>query len=456
MELLPKHFKKLKSNLGGIRMPKLEKYFKHQDSTRIAIFLFSLGLLLFILISTVAPFRSKLFSFLFSKPYSNAASSNCGLTNPAFCDTFDAPMGTGKDRSGDLNGLIWGVSRVRGGGNNSAQGQFFNWVTNLRVQGSCGSVVTSAPNDIKICNGQLNEAVNDNYTLDAFDPLTAENAGGDVTALTMYPKQPFDFAGRTGKVVFDVSDDSAGMHSAWPEFWMTNKPVPNPFTHFSSWQSIPEFGFGLRLGAACEPGQGGNCAPHCPSNNTTGVVTVASVITINNFIENDQDNEVHPGTVQLIKDGCVKEPTQPGQLNHFEIDVSQSQIDIYATDAGTTSPLIHLGTVPNANLGFTKGLIWLEDVHYNGSKDLGVVVNGQRVYQGYHTFTWDNVGFDGPFTYRDLAFEAPDRLQSVPAYPNTKNFGWYAFPPPAPVTVTVPGVYGNTVATSAQLVFNLF
>src|SRR5258708_39139188 len=75
MELLPKHFKKLKSNLGGIRMPKLEKYFKHQDSNRIAIFLFSLGLLLFILISTVAPFRSKLFFFLFSKPYSQAAST---------------------------------------------------------------------------------------------------------------------------------------------------------------------------------------------------------------------------------------------------------------------------------------------------------------------------------------------------------------------------------------------
>ena len=35
-------------------------------------------------------------------------------TSPlAFCDTFDAPAGTG-NRSGDLNGSIWGVSRILG------------------------------------------------------------------------------------------------------------------------------------------------------------------------------------------------------------------------------------------------------------------------------------------------------------------------------------------------------
>src|SRR5258708_3818803 len=71
------------------------------------------------------------------------------------------------------------------------------------------------------------EATNDNAS-NVFD------AGG-VTALTMYPKQPFDFAGRTGIVAFDISNDNHGTHAAWPEFWMSDLPVPAPFNHFDSW-----------------------------------------------------------------------------------------------------------------------------------------------------------------------------------------------------------------------------
>ena len=37
-------------------------------------------------------------------------------TTPAFCDTFDKPEGIG-DRSGALNGTVWGVSRLLGGTN---------------------------------------------------------------------------------------------------------------------------------------------------------------------------------------------------------------------------------------------------------------------------------------------------------------------------------------------------
>ncbi|WP_410959388.1 hypothetical protein, partial [Salmonella sp. SAL4433] len=73
-----------------------------------------------------------------------------------------------------------------------------------------------APDDILICEGQLREASNDNNS--------GELDAGTVTSLTMYPKQPFDFAGRTGTVSFDISNDTAGTHAAWPEFWMTNLP----------------------------------------------------------------------------------------------------------------------------------------------------------------------------------------------------------------------------------------
>jgi hypothetical protein len=46
-----------------------------------------------------------------------SAQGSCTLqsaTAPlAFCETFDAPAGTG-NRSGDLNGKVWGVSRILG------------------------------------------------------------------------------------------------------------------------------------------------------------------------------------------------------------------------------------------------------------------------------------------------------------------------------------------------------
>ena len=76
-----------------------------------------------------------------------------------------------------------------------------------------------------------------------------------VTTLAMYPKQPFDFAGRTGTVAFDVTNDTSGTHGTWPEFWLTDQPVPAPFTHGSpvcDFCSVPRNGLGIRFGAALE------------------------------------------------------------------------------------------------------------------------------------------------------------------------------------------------------------
>ena len=137
-----------------------------------------------------------------------------------FCETFDAPAGIG-NRSGDLNGNVWGVSRAMGSSVNFGQSDYNLWNSTLlqKCDGTTPRVV--APHDIIICNGQLREAVNDNNS-GAFD-------AGDVSSLAMYPKQPFDFAGRTGTVSFDVSNDTAGSHAAWPEFWLSDLPVPDPF-----------------------------------------------------------------------------------------------------------------------------------------------------------------------------------------------------------------------------------
>src|SRR6185437_3747161 len=178
-----------------------------------------------------------------------AAGVACGINNPAFCDTFDAPAGTG-NRSGQLNGTVWGASRTIGiEGNNFGQSLYNAWAP-TQMQLCSGTQTVMAPNDIQICNGQMREAVNDQ---------------GSVSVLAMYPKQPFDFAGRTGIVTFDVSNDTLNNHSEWPEFWITDKPVPAPFSHFDDGNQ-PANAIGIRFAAAVGPNQGAQLG-NCPNDN---------------------------------------------------------------------------------------------------------------------------------------------------------------------------------------------
>ena len=141
------------------------------------------------------------------------------------------------------------------------------------------------PNDVIVCNGQLREASNDN--------VTGGFEAGGVTVLAMYPKQPFDFAGRTGTVAFDVSNDTHGTHAAWPEFWVTDLPIPAPFTHFGSW--IGESEEWLR-----DPVRGRGAAGAiraCPNGNNLNVPrwTVDSAVVIRNYVMEDTAGFGTPG-----------------------------------------------------------------------------------------------------------------------------------------------------------------
>ena len=360
-----------------------------------------------------------------------AGPADCGIANPAFCETFDSPQGIG-NRSGDLNGTLWGVSRQLGGVN-FGQGQYYD-VEPTTLQ-RCGSdVLVQPPNDVAICNGRAVESVSDQH---------------GVTSLAMYPKQPFDIAGRTGTVSFDVSDDSHGTHRAWPEFWYTEQPVPAPFTHFRSLQSVPRNGFGVRFAAYCPPNEAG-CGVRfvCPDEpSDVGVITVDSAVVVNNYVSDDSFTDVNVGPISVDVVDCVKASSGPGDMNRFQLKVSQNEIDVYATDAGTTAPLKKIAVISNMSLTLTRGLVWIEDVHYNGDKD--------GPDQGTHTFSWDNVGFDGPVLARDLAFDVLDSLAPISGYPGLLNLGWSLFPTDAaPLTLTIPNVYNVEHAAGALLTFN--
>lgn len=349
------------------------------------------------------------------------------LGGPAiFCDTFDTPQ-NGGTRSGDLNPVVWGVSRTAGNVNFGNQAN--TWaLTHLSLcDGTTPTVM--APADVRICNGQVREASNDN--------ITGQTEAGTVTTLAMYPKQPFDWTGRTGTAAFDVSNDSHGTHAAWPEFWVTDTPAPAPFAHFGFWRSFPANALGIRLAGFTDAN--GNGAG-CPEG--AGYLGVDSAITITNYVDNDS---AATGSLRVHGLDCVRAATGVTQFNHYEVQISQTVIEIYGTDAGTVSPLKHLATIP-VSLNFSRGLVWIEDTHYNADK-------GTLPSQREHTFAWDNVAFDGPFTYTDLSFDALDAL--TPNVNGSKDLGMLSFPN-ATVSWNVLRLPLSPSAQAARVLFNLF
>jgi hypothetical protein len=266
----------------------------------------------------------------------------------------------------------------------------------------------------------------------------------------MYPKQPFDFAGRTGTVSFDVSNDSHGTHSAWPEFWMSDLPVPTPFNHFDSWQALPQNGFGVRFGAAVTAGQFGSC----PNGRNLNMPrwTVDSAVVVRNYVMDDTVGlggvRTSLATKQL--DCVISPPDNSGITNHIELRISQNQIDVYATDPGvaaTAATLRHIAVITNANLTLTRGLIWLEDVHYNADKSA-------PPSQKQHTFVWDNVAFDGPFTYRDFSYDALDVVQ-LNAATSTIDLGKFSLPSQT-ASWDVLYVPANPNPQAVRVLFNFF
>ena len=192
-----------------------------------------------------------------------------------FCDTFDKKNPGIPSRTGDLDPNVWGVSRARPCQFGSTRVQRLGAPPCFGV--AMGQRRSSRPAISSSATDSFAQASNDNPTR-VFD-------AGDVTVLAMYPKQPFDLAGRTGTVSFDISNDLHGTHAAWPEFWLSNLPVPTPFNHFDSWQALPEHGLGIRFAAAAFAGQYG----YCPNGNNLDKMrwTVDLAVVVRNYVMDD-------------------------------------------------------------------------------------------------------------------------------------------------------------------------
>jgi hypothetical protein len=328
-------------------------------------------------------------------------STSCQFSKPvsvAFCDSFDRPMGSALTRSGDLDPEVWGVSRTSTLVN-VGQVQLNEWPAATLT--GCGlPQLVLPPNDVRVCNGRV------------FAPVSDE---GGQPILALYPKQPFDIAGRTGTVVFDVSADSEGPHAAWPEFWWTDQPVPAPHAgELPAQSSYARNSFGFVIASQCGDIHGSQ-------------IGIDSMSVTRNYAS---------ASLPMTTSACVTKGTATGALNHFEVRISQDRVEVWGTDAGSTN-LKLMATAVNANLTMTRGLIWVENVHYNA---------GKFDNQADHEFAFDNIGFDGPTPYRDLSFDVPDNKLAG------GSLGWMVTS--KPLALQTVSVFRRQTPTAALVTFN--
>ncbi len=262
----------------------------------------------------------------------------------AFCDGFDTAKPDPATRSGDLDAVLWGVSRA-GTHANIGQGELNNFYPATLV--GCGAPQkVLPPNDVRICNGRLLEAFWDNH---------------QQQSINIYPKQPFDISGgRTGTVVFDVSADSEEPHSAWPEFWWTDKPVPSPHADISGHAPYARQSFGFSMAGTYTKAPSDSVGNPCGTTRTT----IDRVMVTRNYERFD---------IPFTSVDCVTKGSATGALNHFEVKINVNRVEIYAADAGSTNVRL-IAFADGLGLGFTKGLIWMEHLSYNACK-LGRLVS---------------------------------------------------------------------------------
>lgn len=302
---------------------------------------------------------------------------NCALSSPAFCEDFEEGPSIAGGRGGDLDPVKWSTARISpsdfvGSGSVAVP-------IRLGPIPACKATYTSATaypdHDTLIC---------DPAALSSRQLMTVVNAQNYGSNSYMI-RQPFDFNGRTGKITFDVdAATNGGPQGAFVAVEITGDPIPAPtFQEYNNFETgpIPKSGVMIKFVDIC--GSGGNF--------------------INPFNTMVYDNYVSTTLVPTFSvsgTSCAK--TKQGSLNHFEIDLSQNHLDIFASDYtldGQTFPNFRKIYSADLNVPFTRGYVHMVARNHASIK-YGFGPNG--------VFHWDNIGFDGPVISSGRSYEVAD------------------------------------------------
>jgi hypothetical protein len=302
----------------------------------------------------------------------------CGFATAAFCDTFGAPS-VMRGRGGELDAVFWSASRMMGQLSTTRPIGI-----GMAVIPECRPGVSNhvwPPDDTLICHPTVDLA--SGHLLVA---AAAQNYGQNGYRI----RQPFDFAGRTGKIVFDASMDPLSPLWGWVSLAITEDPISMP-------------------GYSLQNNDEGSIIPknavevHFVNSGGTDLMTVRNIHVFENYVD----------TVYEPPSSATPVSHATGKVNHFEVSVSEAQVEVrmtpYSEDGVTFGDATFVYTQP-VSIPFTRGYVHLSlhnhaTIKYSepGSTSLTAVVDASvaRI---------DNVGFDGPVVSNWREYEVPDAL----------------------------------------------
>lgn len=311
-----------------------------------------------------------------------ASGRPCGLTSPAFCDTFDAPS-SHRGRAGELDATRWSAGRLSPA-LPSANGRATDiGPATIRPCRSNLPAQVLPPSDALICDA--NGAIASPHLMVA---VGAQNYGQNSYRI----RQPFDFAGRTGKIVFDADATVENPLLGWISVEVVEDPtnVPTFVLATSNDESgaIPRNGFELQFQYNCL---------------TPGVALRMLQLY----------NDYQPTTLTPAQPApCI--PTQRDHLNHFEVRVSQQSIEVWATpasaDARTFPDAVLMYSTP-VSLPFSRGYVSIS-THNHATLKYAPTYSLSHAEMDAWVTRWDNVGFDGPVIESWREYEVADSLVS--------------------------------------------
>ena len=302
--------------------------------------------------------------------------SGCGLPSAAFCDTFDA-ISANRGRAGDLNVSSWSTSRTNAQGPSANGAAFASGPATIGVCRSNLPAQVFPPNDLSICDA--NTAIRSPHLLVA---VGAQNYGQTSNRI----RQPFDFSGRTGKIVFDAEGFfTAGLHG-WFSVAITQDPESSPnFIYTASNDeggALPRNAVEVHFMRSC-------------GSNSLGVRFVG---VFREHVMTASDAGSAP---------CVT--GVEGRLNRFTIEISRTHIVVRGTDAsadGSTFGASRILYETDINLPFDVGYVQLS-THNHATRKYTPGWGSDRYRDAWVTL-WDNVGFDGPVRRETREYEIDD------------------------------------------------
>ncbi len=322
---------------------------------------------------------------------STAPVSGCGLSQVAFCDSFSEGPSSG-GRSGQLNPALWSVSRYVGNQSSTDLMPFPSTPV-----GACqsGKTTTSSDNDILVCDsssghqGQIETAMSaQNYAL-----------------LSMRPRQPFDFAGRTGTISYNVDAATEGGLSWWTSLYVTQTPDAGDSNESQVTGITPQNGIGINFDNAC-------------GTNGAVIGEVGGVYVYNNYTETEISNTLPaPSCTTTPTSTCTGAciTTSRGHLNHIEVKLSQTSVSVYGTNYSTngqTFPSQVLLFSAPISLNFNRGYVHFQEAERAPAKYEPL---GFGIDQPYTNNYWSDLGFDGPvINTGEVGYSVPDALTPDP------------------------------------------